>query len=508
MTIFVRPILAALLLVGLAPGSLSLAQDKEPALPGLLLRSPAPANAIMYMHMPSLKKLMAEANIPGQLSGNVEEVWLISDLNVASLQPSWEAGYAKMAGDIDADALAATLKGYVDTVGGVKAIWTPSESYLVPLPEMKGRLGFLRPADRSQLADWVGATEGGNKVPKFLARKAVQPEQNLSLLLAVDLENTFSPVSLESRMATFDALNDQDAMSVAKLLSKVEGMSIIVGRRSLSECILTLEFTESPALLEPFATKLLTEILNRNGTGAPEVANWKASVRGNTLAFQGAISADSLDGVMHIFSVRGHADDVASASAGGAAGSAAAGSNAEPGAQPQDSATLMAYTSKKYFDEVNNYIERVRKYKAQSTGYRAKWNDQQARRLEELGTLNVDPQLIDYGANVASMLRGNAASIRSGNVKAGQTVAAEGLGGYGGEVNVSGYRNSYYGGYYGGSTYGYSYRNAYTIARAEAATSAQQRMAGFGSYKEAQAKIDQLTADTRRAMTDKYQIQF
>lgn len=44
-----------------------------------------------------------------------------------------------------------------------------------------------------------------------------------------------------------------------------------------------------------------------------------------------------------------------------------------------------------------------------------------------MGTLNVDPIVIDYDSNVSQLLRGNAMTIRQGNMVAGATKAQQGL---------------------------------------------------------------------------------
>jgi hypothetical protein len=459
-------------------GTCILTSAQEPKLEQLLKRSPLPANAICYLHTPSLKSLLADANIQFEIADKVEEVWLVSELETESLRPTWEAGYATAKADIQAETLATSLGGYVDLVGDQKVVWTPRQSYVIPMSE--GRVGFLRPARRNLLAQWVSGN-ANSAVPTFLAAQAKQPEKFLSLLLAVNLQNTFSPIDLSNRVSSFESLKGLDSKAMAELFSSVQGVSIIVGRKSLSECVLSVEFGQSPASLVPVANAVLNEILNRNGTSAPEVESWKVKTDGNKLAFQGTLSADSLDGILGIFSLRGYAEDVIDRVA------------SKPSAS---SDSQMVAASKEYFSKVNAFIERVRKYDAQTTGYRAKWNEQQARRIDELGTLDVDPLLVDYGSNVSNILRGNATSIRSGNVSAGQIQAGQASVGYN-----EGY--GYNGGYYGG----YGYSNA-DVVRNQSVVGAQQRMAGFGSYREAIAEIDKMTGDIRRAMTEKHHVQF
>jgi hypothetical protein len=499
-------------------------QAQNPKLEGLLRKAPSPPNAISYVHVPSLKKLMGEANIPTNLSNDVEEVYLVSDLEISSMKPNWEAGYAVLDKSFDAETLAKAVDGYVDMIGETKVVWTPRQSYLVPGAELpagaENRMGFLRPARRGLAADWLNSS-GTSSIPNYLAAEAKQPEEYLSMLLAVNLKDQFSPLAMTARAKELDTLKGQDPETVGRLFSSIQGVSVIVGRRSLSECILSVEFGESPAAMSSIATALLDEILKYNGTAAPEVLNWKVSVTGNKLSFQGPISADTLDGLLGIFSTQAHAGQVSDAV--DAQGQATAGGEPSP--------SQMVTASKEYFDKVNAYIERVRKYEAQSTGYRAKWDAQQANRIDEIPTLNVDPLAIDYGGNVAGMLRGNASAIQAGNVSAGQQAAgasqSPGIGAYGGEPLSGGsYARGWgggYGGYYSGYGTGYaaqyarsggiagakmrSYAGRYQV-NAQTVISAQQRMAGFGSYKQIINQIDALTGQVRKALTAKYNVQF
>ena len=473
----------AALIVTLSINAVSTAQESK--LSALLARSPSSANAMSYLHVPSLRKLMDDANLPSELSEKIEEVWLISDLDTTSLFPNWEAGYAITTDNVDAELLAKATGGYIDMVGDKKAVWTPRQSYLVPLGD--DRLGFLRPAKRSLLAKWVNNESSGAELPSYLKQQATQPEKFLSFMLAVNLVDVFSPVQLADQVSSFEALGGTGSKSVGEVLASVQGVSIIVGRKSLSECIVSFEFAKSPEALVPVAAKLLNEILNRNGTAAPEVLSWKASSSGNKVSLQGAIEADTLDGILGIFSVRGHAEELSESIA------SVDKKTDSRASEPSESQMLAA--SQEYFERVKTYIERVRKYKAQSTGFRAKWNSQQARRIEEIPTLGVDPMLVQYGADVANAFRNNASAIQAGNVAAGQ-IQAQQAGGYG---------YGYYGDGYSGGYYGYS---AAAGMRGATVTGAQQRMAGFGSFQQIMAAVDSMTAEIRRAMTDKYQVQF
>ena len=115
-------------------------------------------------------------------------------------------------------------------------------------------------------------------------------------------------------------------------------------------------------------------------------------------------------------------------------------------------------------------------------GERATWNDKYARRIDNLPILNVDDALLNYGADVSSLLRGAGLTIRTSNMDAG--------------VNQS--RNMVFGDYYSMNNQAtYNMQN-----QANAYRNGQQK------HLENLSKIDEMTRDMRRKMTEKYQLEF
>lgn len=434
----------------------------------LLDRSPAPANAIGYINVGALDRVLSSVHFPPQLTDQVRDFWFIANLDLSSVRPTWEAGYATLEQSVAAHDLADRIGGYVDRVAGEDVVYSPNQAYLVPGKE--NRLGILRPADRSLLAGWIKPHLTVN-YSDFLQRHARQPESYLSLMLAIELQHVFSPVALAERVGELKSLQSKSPESVASILASIEGISLIVGRRGLNECIVRFEFAKSPTALEPVAAELAAEILERNGTAAPEIASWSVQVDDQTLSLQGTITEATLDGILGIFSLQGTAGQALRFKG-----------SAEQTAQQQE-----AYRTKYYFDEVNRIIETTRQHEAQTSGALAQWNDQRARQIDELGTLNVAPEMVEYGVNVAELLRGTALAVRQGNIAAGKTKAVQGGGGYYG-----------YGGGYG----------AYGRAASQRMTDARTRGNAYANYRETLNQIDQLTAETRRTMTEKYQMQF
>ncbi|MCG8649980.1 MAG: hypothetical protein MI861_09105 [Pirellulales bacterium] len=436
----------------------------------LLDQSPSGANAIGYVHVKSLSRLMVERGVDESVASHVIDYWFVSDVDLTTVRPRWEAGLATLSRPVTAESLADTVGGYADRVRGETAVWSPKQAYLIPSGSKQ--LKILRPANRSLLSGWLAARANLYQ-SSFLKAHAKQPESFLSFMLAIDLEDAFSPVPLAERLSEYQSLQSQPPETVAGILASVKGVSVIIGRKSLQECILTVEFSRSPQSLEPIANKLLAELMSRSGTAAPEVLSWKVDAQKDQLSFKGPITESTLSGLLTIFSLQGQAARVAH--------------SIDLRSGDRSKEQQVAYSSKHYFDEVNEIVERTRQHRSQTTGALARWNDQRARQIDELGTLNVDPEMVLYGTNVASLLRGNALQVVQGNIAAGKQKASQSL--------SDGY-------------YGRSYYDANSTVDYQRVTSAHARGNAYVNYREALNQIDQLTASMRRSMTDKYKVQF
>jgi hypothetical protein len=124
-----------------------------------------------------------------------------------------------------------------------------------------------------------------------------------------------------------------------------------------------------------------------------------------------------------------------------------------------------------------------------------------AGRIDRMPILHVDNDLLDYGSNVSQTLRAIALSKRQGGVQSGVGTAGMGGGGY------SNYSNGY--GYFGVRA---NRGDRYSGARASAADRAAiktQAMAESKNVRVEGAKlIGEASAQIRRQMTQKYQVEF
>jgi hypothetical protein len=184
-------------------------------------------------------------------------------------------------------------------------------------------------------------------------------------------------------------------------------------------------------------------------------------------------------------------------------------SAAAPGTDAPDAGSLQKLASQQYFKSIAGLVDDLRE-KPDTTGVKTigqvgAWFGKYARRIDELPMLNVDPELLDYGAYVSSSLRqaestfrgsGGRARVASLNVPTQYDV-------------VGGYRAGYgrWGAYGGYGAYGY-HEDLRAMQEARTQIRTEERVNTAASGRDIMQQIDQATVDIRRKMTEKYQVEF
>jgi hypothetical protein len=463
------PILTALVLCGFAKTG----NSQQRSLAEVVASTPDRANAMLFVDVPSVRSFVQGTPLFNDLNEMITEVRIAAELNLKSMQPNWEIGYVGLKGVTESNLLAKKVGGYVDSIAGASVVWSPSQSYLVPVSG--DLLGFVRPSDRKLASRWLKKQSDKSASP-YLKKHAAETKF-VSVLLAIDLEDVWSPIAIEQRTESLESIKSIDRKKFASTLSSIQGIRFMVNRKNLDDCIIGLDFTTSPDAILPIAKPFFVEVLTRNQASIPEVANWKVSIEENSLLYRGKINAATLDDLLGIFTVQRQASNLPSENSSSADVSA-------------EKARLEA--SKNFFGKMTSIVDRVREYSAVNTGDRAQWNGKMARRIDELPTLNVDPELVQFGAKISEGLRGNMVALQQANISYGtNAVVNSGVGVY------STYNDVY------GAGYGYYYD-----VNAPAKYQAAAQGAGNFAYRDIIAKIDQMVGDMRRAMTDKYQVQF
>ena len=469
----------------------------EPSMLDVLRSCPKTANAIVQGDMVALRKLTLGSPLHEDLPGNVVRVRIAAELDLESFQPDWEIGYAAVEKTSTAESIAQREGGYVDTLQGRSIVWTPNEMYLVPLAD--NVVSIVRPADRKFVGQWL-KKDRSNVVSSYLQQVAGRLTDRQSVSIAVDLEDVLSMGVLNEKLAQSKSLQGKNIEAIAKSLSSVQGITISVASDALEATVL-IDFLSAPTELTPVAKVFFAEVLTARGMQLDEFSQWKMSAvsEGKTLSFTGPIASETLDDLLGMFTVHRASRGVTPVT------------NTDSPAAPtsgQTSPSIVAENTRDYFRKVINIVHRVRDYSANNTGERAQWNGNMANRIDEMPTLEVDPQMVMFGAEVAKSLRSNSMSMQLTNISQGAAaVAADaGTGAFSTATAVGTMAGMGYG--YGGyGNYG-SYGGNFVDPNSPVKYYRMGQAQGNTSFKELMARLEQSLADMRRTMTEKYKIQF
>lgn len=472
----------------------------EPSMLDVLRSCPKTANALVQGDLVALRKLTLGSPLHEDLPGNVVRVRIAAELDLESFQPDWEIGYAAVEKTSTAESIAQREGGYVDTLQGRSIVWTPNEMYLVPLAD--NVVSIVRPADRKFVGQWL-KKDRSNVISGYLQQVAGRLTDRQSVSIAVDLEDVLSMGVLSEKLAPSKALQGKNIEAIAKSLSLVQGITISVASDALEATVL-IDFLNAPTELTPVAKAFFAEVLTARGMQLDEFSQWKMNAisEGKTLSFTGPIASKTLDDLLGMFTLHRASRGVTNAT-----NATKSDGPAAPNAS-QTSPSVVAENTKDYFKKVINIVHRVRDYSANNTGERAQWNGNMANRIDEMPTLDVDPQMVMFGAEVAKSLRSNSMSMQLTNISQGAAaVAADaGTGAFStataaGTMAGMGYG---YGGYGNYGSYGGNFVDPNSPVKYYRMGQAQ----GNTSFKELMARLEQSLADMRRTMTEKYKIQF
>ncbi len=426
----------------------------------------------------------AAANLMAELPEHVKKAALSSFLDLDTLDPVWEMGTLIFEKNKlpTPTGIATHEGGYVDDVAGRKVIWSPRNRYI--LLQNADRLTINKPADRPAVANWIRSlTKGAVPLPDYLKRAAERTSDNAPLVLAIEMVDAVSPIPLKEKMATLQSLAGTkiDLGALAKLFGEIQGITFSISTEEQFQGQLQIDFSSAATLLQKHGKPVVLEILGRRGILLPEMKEWEGHVEGKALILSGPINAMSIVNLLSLFSSTPSADT----------------SPDESSENSQSEEKKKGQMSKRYFTSVTRIVEETRNLKGVGIGEHGIWNDKLSRKIDQLPILGVDPDVLNYGANVSQLLRGAGITIRKANIVAGTQIAPD----------VTTTASAGFGVGYGGG-YGYG---AYSINNNEFYNQQvwqQAHATGITQHISNLEQIDNLTRAIRRAMTERYQVEF
>lgn len=379
----------------------------------LARRLPRGVSCVAYINVESLlgSKLGTEENWRAKLSDayairplvvppSAQHVVSASRIAPGNLEPLWEVSVIQVSRTLSMERIAKEASGFPESLGRTMAAWTPANAYFVRLDSKL--LGVVYPADRQFAARWSEQPDSSSEsLSPYLQAAISEVGPKTGYLFALDLQDAVSPKRVRRRldMEEFDCLSGKsfDARKISDIIASLKGLKLTVEVDSDIDGRCVIEFGHRVAPLAEFAKPLVLEVLDQAGASIEDLGQWTITAKDTSILAGGKLSTEGLRRLCSVVNPPSptQTDDESDASAAETPEPAAAASIA-----------AQAAASKRYYGAVakvlDGFEKRVRT--AESLSKSATFLARDARTISRLPILNVDPELIRWGADVNSKL--------------------------------------------------------------------------------------------------------
>ena len=424
---------------------------------------------------------------------------LAAEIDFEFMQPVWEAGVFDLDEEVSVDEIATNRGGVLDTIEDLPAVALPNDTYVVQLgPKTLGAMG---PGKRQAVVRWIREVRDTSlpRLPGYLEKLASYSDTAGSeIIMGIDLEGALALERVVAKLKANQPLLDQwkaDLPALAKLLTGVQGVRVGVRIGEQPTGMIVVDFRGDASITQAYAKPLLLQVIANQGASIADLESWTAQAQGSEISLAGTLSKDGLRRLLSL--VESPAPPHTTA--------APTPEQVSPGDLP----AIGAKASLDHFHAVTAMANDLKKdmKDAANLAVNALYFDKYAKKIERLPILNVDEELLNYSAFVASQLRDASGSVRGMGIQSSvrESQITSSSAGYG---YVGGYRYGAYGGY-GGVHSVYSPRaEARGIAADRRVVRSEERGSMATSVHQIRDAIIAATADVRRRMTQKYQVEF
>lgn len=477
----------------------------------LVNKIPRSANAVVLLNMEKAKS--SPMGVKEDWNTKVEEAFesgltrvppqakrfvLASQMDFQFMEPLWEAAVIEMDHNLSSTEIEKSRHGTLDTIEGLPAVARSNDTYILKFaPRLVGAMG---PANRQAVVRWVRDVRKSTPPPlsPYLQKAAVYSDKAGSdIIMAIDLDGVFSLERigkyLKSNSKQLERWN-ADLTQLATLLKTVQGVRIGVRIGEQPSCMVVIDLQKDASYVAPYAKELFVQIMSDLGMSINEVSSWTATAKGNEIRLAGKLTKNGLRRLLSVID-----------------SPAAESLDADAAVSPSELPALVAKKSQAYFrtvvgmaDDLKEGLRNVKNLASTQLFF-----DKYARRIERLPILNVDEDLVKWGAFVANSLRQATTSIKTMGIQSGvrQSQVTSGSVDGGGDYGYGGYRYGAYGAYNGGPDI-YGMGNLKAVGAERRVIRAEEKATAATDVQQIRSNMIAATAAIRRNMTQKYQIEF
>ena len=457
---------------------------------------PSTANALVLLNVEKVlaspraaqegwRDNLQKANESGLMTvpPNAARMITAAQIDFANMKPLWEIAAVDSTVDVSMDAIVRGRAGKNDTVDKLPAAVLPSNTYVVQFGPRT--VGAMFPANRQNVARWVrdSKAKASASLSPYLTKAIGYADRQSAIVLTIDLTDVFPAEYLAAKIKESELYSKRSDLKVeelAQLISTIEGVTLGVVVDQQITGSLKAEFATDAGAMKGFAKLLFMEVLGKNGLMVDDFQDWEPKVMGREVRITGKLYADGLRQVLSILQPPT--------------------TSAPPQLADSDNASetdKALYATQHYFKAVSGTLDSLRNKKNVKTlAQYGTWFDKYARHIDRLPMLNVDSDMLNYGAFVSEQLRDAAVSVRgiaqntrTRQVNRGDSSASGRIGGY-------------------GNMFATWVDPRYESQRERSRISAEERVDGAKSARAILQDIENQTSDIRRAMTQKYKAEF
>lgn len=464
-----RPIVFTALLLGCVVRDARAADYQD-----LVHHIPNDANSIVLIDVESVSSKLANrpgfADVVGFLPRGVKRFVGASKMDFSTMNETWHASVVELNRDPSLQDLVSSVGGSLDTIEGKEAAVLPGDTFIVRLDQRVLVAGF--PAVRQDVVRLLRSTEKTGDIHRYLTEAEAFAENGSSLIMALDMTGTYSASEIRAILESKKDL-PFDLDTAAQIISSIRGISFgaSVGNDTVIGSV-KVDFEESVLPLAEHAHEILLRALEDTGTTIDEFYDWKPTVTENSVRLVGTLS-DS--GMLRILSLVKTPPALKGYQPKG---------KLDVDSKPE---SLVVVSTQEYYKSSFTLIRDLKRKKrgAKTMGQLSTWFRRYADKIDYLPIRNVDPEMLEFGKYVSSLLRGGSGGLTG--------AAAES------QVRQQNESSAYY------SRYNWS---GYSRARNQSNIRSQQQIKGYYAANLALQKIDEAMADIRYRMTEKHDADF
>lgn len=388
--------------------------------PDLLKQVPDSANTLLIMK-PNTLQSNASSKVEREItryldSANMwpiispwkpEEIVIAAEMDIHHMAPDWEMAAIEFQQAVDVELLAKRSNGVLDSLVGHQVIWLENACILVMNPK---QLTVVSPLNRQSATRWLQRADEASQdqLSPYLAEKsrsAVAGSAGMTFIM--DLQNVFSPAQVSQAIAG-SSLFQKVKPDPTKLFCGIRGLVFDCQVSEDKDSQLVVDFSQSTESLQPIVKRMMVNALVKAGAMLDEFNSWTVKAEGEQISMTGKLSPLGVRRVMSLSAI----NSAVSGDAGPSGDSASkpanppAASETQPsGTSSRNEETAARRATKRYFQNVTDSINSVASSRRPNLENAALWINNEARKIDQLNTTNVDPQMLEYGKWVSESMK-------------------------------------------------------------------------------------------------------